>query len=198
MKQRGMPVRPPSVGELPLDVRDGLPDELRVLLTELPRDSWSNHPDFNGLTAFWIERHMLFRKLLTLMKSDAEDLISRAMDPEKFRGRLSHLGSTFVNQLHGHHRVEDDQFFPQLEALEMRLQRGFEMLDRDHHALDGLLSIFTDQANGVLAETADDQILREKTALFRRDLKGLHRLIERHLTDEEDLVLPIILKHHVG
>jgi hemerythrin-like domain-containing protein len=193
-----MPLRPPSVGELPLDVRDGLPDELRVLLTELPRDSWSNHPDFNGLTAFWIERHMLFRKLLTLMKSDAEDLISHAMDPEKFRGRLSHLGSTFVNQLHGHHRVEDDQFFPQLEALEMRLQRGFEMLDRDHHALDGLLSTFTDQANAVLAETADDKNLRERTAQFRRDLKGLNRLIERHLTDEEDLVLPIILKHHVG
>ena len=54
MKQEHMPLRPPSVGELPLDVRDGLPDELRVLLKDFPRESWSNHPDFNGLTAFWI------------------------------------------------------------------------------------------------------------------------------------------------
>lgn len=198
MKQQRMTLSPKPVFELSLDQRDGLPDELLFLLKELPRANWSNHPDFNGLTSFWIERHMLFRKLLKLMKSDAEELISHAMDPEKFRGRLSHLGSTFVNQLHGHHQVEDDQFFPQLEALEMRLQRGFEMLDRDHHALDGLLASFTDQANGVLAETTDDQALREKTAQFRRDLKGLNGLIERHLTDEEDLVLPIILKHHIG
>jgi iron-sulfur cluster repair protein YtfE (RIC family) len=132
------------------------------------------------------------------MKSDAEDLISQAMDPDKYRSRLSQLGSTFVNQLHGHHRVEDDQFFPQLEALEMRLQRGFEMLDRDHHAIDGLLAKFTDQANGVLAHDVDDAALREGAAVFRRDLKGLNVLLERHLSDEEDLVLPIILKHHVG
>lgn len=184
--------------DLPLDTREGLPDELRYLLNDLPRDGWPEHPDFNGLTAFWIERHMLFRKLMAVMTSDAEEVIARALDPQKFRARLSQLGGTFVNQLHGHHRVEDDQFFPQLEALEMRLQRGFEMLDRDHHAIDGLLAKFTEQANGVLAHDANDTLLREAAAGFRRDLKGLNRLLERHLTDEEDLVLPIILKHHIG
>jgi hemerythrin-like domain-containing protein len=141
---------------------------------------------------------MMFRKLLALMRSDSEEFLSQAMAPEKYLGRLTHLGSTFVNQLHGHHQVEDDQFFPQLEALEMRLQRGFEMLDRDHHAIDGLLAGFTDQANGVLALEDDDAAVREAVAAFRRELKPLTGLLERHLTDEEDLVLPIILKHGVG
>ena len=193
-----MPNRMPlSVGELPLGTRDGLPDELMVLHQSLPRDEWSSHPDFNGLTAFWIERHLLFRTLLKTMQSDAEELIALSMDPVKYRGRLSHFGSTFVNQLHGHHRIEDDQFFPMLEALEMRLQRGFEMFDRDHHAIDGLLADFMSQANGILS-LDEDAAMREAAAGFRRHLAPLARQIERHLTDEEDLVLPIILKHGVG
>ncbi|MEO8531818.1 MAG: hemerythrin domain-containing protein, partial [Deltaproteobacteria bacterium] len=118
------PFIPLSDAELPLEFRDGIPDDLRVLLDDYPRDGWQRHPDFNGLTAFWIERHMTFRKLMKLMRSDTASLIDRTMDPATYKQRLAQLGTTFVGQLKGHHQIEDDQYFPMLEAMEMRLQRG--------------------------------------------------------------------------
>lgn len=198
MKHLGMSRDPHVFGtDFPLDLREGLPDDQRYLLDELPRLTWQEHPRFNGLTAFWIQRHMLFRKLLKVMISDSEDFVGKRLDEADYRERLAQLGSAFVSELHGHHRVEDDQFFPQLEVLEMRLQRGFEMLDRDHHAIDGLLSDFTVNANALLKATGET-VLREGVSRFRSDLLRVNSLIERHLTDEEDLVLPIILKHGVG
>jgi iron-sulfur cluster repair protein YtfE (RIC family) len=190
-------IQKPAAGDLPLSGRAGLPDDLRVLLADYPRDGWPAHPDFNGLVAFWLDRHGEFRRLLSQMKTDAESVIGHGSDPIVFRSRLSQTGSTFLQNLTGHHQVEDQHYFPQLAAMEHRLQRGFDMLDRDHHDLDGWLKRFADGANAALS-APDDAALREAAARFRGGLKGLGRMLDRHLTDEEDLILPVILKHRVG
>ncbi len=187
----------PAAASLPLSGRTGLPDELRVLLDDYPRDGWSAHLDFNGLVAFWLDRHGEFRRLMAEMRADAENLIGHGMDAERFRQRLSRSGSTFLQHLTGHHQIEDTQYFPQLAQMEPRLQRGFDMLDRDHHDLEGWLKRFADEANAALA-APDDAALREAAGRFRGGLKGLGRMLDRHLTDEEDLILPVILKHRVG
>ena len=90
------PHRPFAEAELPLEFRDGIPEELQILLRDYPRDDWPTHPDFNGLTAFWLERHMTFRKLMKLMRSDTESLIDRTMDADVYRQRLVKLGTTFL------------------------------------------------------------------------------------------------------
>lgn len=187
----------PKLADLALADRAGLPDDLRVLLAEFPRDGWAAHPDFNGLVAFWLDRHGEFRRLLSVMKTDAESIIGHGMDAAAYRQRLSRTGSTFLQHLTGHHQIEDDHYFPQLAAMEHRLQRGFDMLDCDHHDLEGWLKRFADGANAALG-AADDAALREAVAGFRGGLKGLGRMLDRHLTDEEDLILPVILKHRVG
>ncbi len=33
---------------------------------------------------------------------------------------------------------------------------------------------------------------------LHNDLAGLDRMLIRHLTDKEDLVLPVVLKHRMG
>jgi hypothetical protein len=43
-----------------------------------------------------------------------------------------------------------------------------------------------------------DAAQREATGRFLTDLSDFDRLLARHLADEEDLVLPVVLKHRVG
>ena len=71
------------------------------------------------------------------------------------------------------------------------------MLDRDHHALHGLIDRFASGANAALAET-QDVARRDAAARFEAELAAFERMLARHLDDEEDLVLPVVLKHRVG
>ena len=145
---------------LALGTREGLPEALRVLLAAHPRESWAGDPEFHGLVALWLERHGMFRKLTALMGQQAEALLDRRAEPAQAAGRLGQLGNLFLQELHMHHKVEDMHYFPALVGMEGRLARGFEILDRDHHALE-----------------------------------GIETLLDRHLTDEEDLIVPVILRH---
>ncbi|MDA7428100.1 hemerythrin domain-containing protein [Primorskyibacter aestuariivivens] len=176
--------------KLTLETRTGLPDALRVLLAEYPRADWPAHDNFHGLVSFWLERHLMFRKLLEALASDCEAVMDVQMDPRQHGQRLQRYGSMLVSQLHGHHQIEDMHYFPKLVGMEARLERGFTLLDADHHALDGLLARFTEAANGVLRGGEPGR--------FHTELKGFAQLIDRHLVDEEELIVPVILKHGVG
>jgi hemerythrin-like domain-containing protein len=189
--------QPPAPDALPLATREGLPPEYRLLLADYPRDGWPAHRDFNGLAAFWLDRHLGFRRVMGLLQTDADALIDRRIDPQIWGQRLVRLGSGFLGDLVGHHQIEDDAYFPKLAALEPRIARGFEVLDRDHHALHDLIDRFAKGANHALAQTGDEARHKAATA-FRTDLASFERMLARHLEDEEDLVLPVVLKHRVG
>jgi iron-sulfur cluster repair protein YtfE (RIC family) len=187
----------PPASPLPLATRDGLPAELQVLLADYPRADWPRHPDFNGLVAFWLDRHLGFRRLITQIRTDAEAAIDRTIAPAMYQQRLSRLGSSLLNDLIGHHQIEDQAYFPKLAEMEPRLIRGFAMLDHDHHDLHALLDRFATGANAVLQATNAAARL-QAAGRFRDDLTTFQRMLIRHLTDEEDLVLPVVLKHRVG
>jgi iron-sulfur cluster repair protein YtfE (RIC family) len=180
--------------DLALETRNGLPDALRALAEEFPRASWEENPNFGGLVQFWLERHMMFRRLQEVLRQDAGKFLDGKADPQNFAGRLSRYGSMFVGELLGHHNIEDVHYFPILASRETSLARGFEILDRDHHALDGHLNAFVEQANGVLTglEGAD---LRDRVGTFHEGVARLGGFLDRHLLDEEELVVPVILRH---
>lgn len=180
--------------ELPLETRPGLPDALRVLLRDHPREAWERDPNFAGLVAMWLDRHLLFRRLLDLMRQDAEALLDRRLEAAAWGARLSRLGGHFVENLHGHHRIEDDHYFPLLVRREPRLEAGFELLDRDHKALDGHLDLFVGGANGALRVLEEEDALRGAAGGFHGQLLRLGGFLDRHLTDEEELVVPVILR----
>ncbi|MGR3540394.1 MAG: hemerythrin domain-containing protein [Hasllibacter sp.] len=173
--------------DLSLENRDGLPDALRVLLADHPREGWRAHPEFGPLTRFWLERHLGFRRLLGMLRADARAALDGAA-PD--RARLSRLGGTFLNELHGHHSIEDHHYFPRLAALAPELERGFALLDADHHRLHDELAAFARGANAVLR--APDP--RDPLGRFEADLTRMDRFLDRHLTDEEELVVPVILR----
>lgn len=180
--------------DLSLTTRDGLPDALRLLLEDLPRDHWDAHPDFHGLVSFWLDRHLMFRRLMEVMEQEAEAMLDKRADPQKFAGALSRYGGMFLQNLHGHHQIEDTQYFPRLKLLDPRLESGFDLLDADHHALDGILADFAEAANGAIRGVQSGDAMAGADG-FRRTLQEVQRLIDRHLVDEEDLIVPVILSH---
>lgn len=174
--------------------RAGLPQGLVTLLDAFPRAEWGSDPRFGGLAAFWLDRHLAFRDLLARMAGDAEAVAEGRLDPEAWRGRLARMGNHLVQDLLGHHQIEDDAYFPQMQRLEPRLARGFDLLDADHHALDGLLRGFVAGANAALTAKA----AREGALRFHAGLVPFTHSLTRHLEDEEDLIIPVILKHGMG
>ena len=178
-----------------LDTRSGLPDALRVLLDEYPREAWQAHDNFGSLIQFWLERHLMFRKLMTTMTDETERALNGELEARMLGMRLSRYGSLFVGELHGHHTVEDTHYFPKIKTLEVNLERGFDILDRDHKDLDGHLELFANDANSLLSKISADSEWRSECEAMRKGLKRLERFLERHLTDEEELVVPVLLKH---
>ncbi len=181
---------------LDLAQRQTLPAEFRLILGDYPRATWPDHRDFNGLAAFWLDRHLGFRQTMTALNTEAEAMLDRSLDPTQWKRRLSQRGSALLGDLIGHHQIEDQTYFPELTRLEPRLARGFDMLDADHHALHDLIDRFATGANAALS--AEGPALHVAAAAFHKDLQQFQTLLARHLTDEEDLVLPVVLKHRVG
>ncbi len=199
--------------ELVLEKRAGLPDHLRVLVEEYPRADWSDHPKFRGMAEFWLERHMMFRQIMERMKSDARAHFDGHTETATHGARLSRLGSLFIQQLHGHHTIEDQQFFPQLSQFDSRVAGAFEILDADHHTIDGHLQTFANVANTVI-ELAKNKTgeaknsasdtgkntkipkarINDATGHLCDTLEKLEALLNRHLVDEEEIVIPVLLK----
>lgn len=181
--------------ELALISREKLPDALRVLLADYPRDAWQNDPGFDGLIRFWLDRHLMFRRLMAEMGSVTDKLLDRKLTPDQFAANLSRYGGMFVNGLHEHHTIEDSVYFPKLMQKDKRISRGFDILDADHHALDTFLASFVTTANGVLQASGPRDALQDKAGAFQAELARLEKLLNRHLVDEEELVVPVLLRY---
>ncbi len=174
-----------------LDGRDGLPEALRVLVETLPRSGWEAHPNFDGLTRFWLDRHLMFRDVLGRLRSGAEARLDGKIDPMRHARETQRYAGFLLNELHGHHSIEDHHYFPVLQGLDARVARGFDLLDADHVALDGHMHRLAEVTNAYLAEFE----AAAGAGRLREALAGFERFLDRHLTDEEDLVVPVILTY---
>lgn len=186
---------PISENDLALETRPALPEALRVLLKEYPREAWEADPNFSGLIRFWLDRHMMFRRLVATMKSEAEHALDRSMEHRVFGAHLSRYGSMFIGELHGHHSIEDAHYFPVMKTLDRRIEKGFDILDLDHHAIDGHLAEFAEAANGALRLIAGGDPATDAIAAFHAELLRVEGFLDQHLVDEEELVVPVLLKY---
>lgn len=181
------------------DIRStDMPQEMHRLLSTYPRDTWEAHPGFAEKTRHWLRAHQMFRDLADVTRSETELYLDKTIAPERFAQRLSRYGNALVQNLHGHHNWEDRNFFPELSAADTRFDRGLDILESDHTELDTVLDHFTHSANRVLKlmQLDPEQSLDEAGQL--RDLsETIERFLERHLGDEEDLAVPIILHHRL-
>lgn len=144
---------------LALDRRTGLPDDLLWLLRDHPRASWDG--TLGEVGRFWLSRHALFREAQTMLLVETRDFASGATDPARFGPRFRRLAGFLLGELETHHHVEDVHYFPRLAALEPKLQRGFDLLDADHHTLHDRLEAAAGTAEAhLLALRAHSELIR--------------------------------------
>jgi hypothetical protein len=174
--------------------RAGLPDDLKVLLEKYPRADWHGIHTLGALGGFWIERHDMFRTLGTALVEGIGDLREGRVDAATFGRWFAPRLNHFLGDLEGHHQIEDYQYFPLFAAADARLAPGFALLEEDHHLIHGLLS-----SNAETAQAFHQDLLAGSERLaFSRDAyadqaEKLLAGLMRHLEDEEDLLIPLLL-----
>jgi iron-sulfur cluster repair protein YtfE (RIC family) len=174
--------------------RTGLPDDLRVLYAKYPRGAWNTVHTIGQLGSFWLQRHDMFRDFGAALVEGIEHLKNGEVAAERFARWFAPRLNHFLGDLEGHHQVEDHQYFPLFAAADQRLASGFELLEEDHHQIHALL-----ERNAVAANAFHEDLMSGSGRMpFTRDayaveagslLKGLMR----HLEDEEDLLIPLLL-----
>ena len=117
---------------------------------------------------------------------------------EDYVARLSYYGGNLVGNLHGHHGWEDRSYFPELSAADSRFDAGLALLEQDHADLDVVLDDMTHKASRVIKlQTLDEkQSLQEVSAVLPA-AEAIEAFLIRHLSDEEELAVPIILHHRL-
>ena len=131
------------------------------------------------------------RERLNRSPSSFEPAIFRRCEfARQFVPRLQFI----LDQLNVHHQIEDFHYFPIFRAADARLAIGFDVLEGDHHHIHGDMARTAETANALL------QALRGDTDTLRRCSDGyadasavLLKGLIRHLDDEEDLIVPLIL-----
>lgn len=191
-----MPPHLPVMTQYDITVRQGLPEDMQTLLREYPRDAWPDHPNFAASIERWMGAHTMFRQIAEIVAVDTEEMLDKKLDPDWYAMRLGHFGNALVRNLHGHHTWEDRKFFPELMAADDRFIDGLEMLEADHHEMDGLLDGLVQSSNRFikLMDLSRQDAPNELPDVLT-NAQAIQRFLDRHLTDEEDLTVPILLHH---
>ena len=177
-----------------LETREGLPDDLRFLAEQYPRGEWQAHSNIHGMAGFWLQRHDMFREMGVLLTGGIADYREGRKDAREFAAFFAPRLNLFLGNLDGHHNVEDHHYFPVFAKAEPRLGRGFDILDGDHHLIHDALERNAETANAflrALQESEDRQ--RFAADAYADENSRLIAMLKRHLDDEEDLIIPLIL-----
>ncbi|MFA6153545.1 hemerythrin domain-containing protein [Mesorhizobium sp.] len=174
--------------------RAGLPEDLRWLAEKYPREHWQDHGNIHGIATMWLQRHDMFRELGQMLTTGIGDYREGRLTAPDFARWFTPRLNHFFGHLDGHHNVEDHHYFPAFAKAETRLKRGFEILDADHHTIHEGLERNAEAANAfikTLQENEDRQ--RFAADAYADENSRLIAMLARHLADEEDLIIPLIL-----
>jgi hemerythrin-like domain-containing protein len=189
----GIPASSPA-SALTLATRSGLPDDLKLLLARYPREMWTGHVNLGQMASFWLSRHAMFREIGAMLDDAALRFREGDIDAEHFAGFFAPRLQFFLQQLHAHHHIEDDHYFPIFRKADARLAPGFEMLEGDHSTLAANIENSVTAANDFLrALDGPHDGVRPAGDAYMQHGGVLLRGLSRHLDDEEDLIVPLIL-----
>ncbi len=179
---------------LQLQARTALPEGFAFLLKAFPRETWEGHPNNGQWCQFWLARHMMFRDFGTALTDACEKLDAEQVDAPTFHDWFMPRASFFLGELDTHHKVEEYHYFPLLGRADPRMVKGVELLEADHHVIHDALRSTYDAI--VAMEVAIREDGGDVVGLVPRlldELALLDTILCRHLDDEEDLIVPLIL-----
>lgn len=166
-----------------------MPEAYRFLVNELPRAQWTNLPE---TAAFWLQMHGSFRGHQAYMDG-LVDGWRRDGDVVSLHRQLVPALQSFLQHLDGHHRIESGQYFPMFKKIEPRIERGIELLDRDHDAIHAVLeALFRDGMAFHQAVSGHALDVADRANRLGDLIRGAGQPLLRHLDDEEDIVIPLI------
>jgi iron-sulfur cluster repair protein YtfE (RIC family) len=178
-----------------------LGEVLRFLARRHPRAGWAARAGLGAVARFWLARHQAFRELDEIIRSGSQAALDQGHYPARLRSWLGRHLQALLWQLEEHHQVEDQHYVPVFRRSEPRLAPGFEVLERDHEALHETLAVIALRANAVLTHGNDDRAafaFRGNLERFLDAHRELGQGLLRHLDDEEDLVIPLLLERGEG
>jgi hypothetical protein len=192
-----MTIETPSTADtetLALARRRGWPEDMRVLITRFPREQWQDHANLGEMARFWLSRHDMFRELSAAIGDIAAQFHAGVLPAADFPRQLVPRLQFLLSQLGVHHQIEDLHYFPIFRAADARLARGFDVLEGDHHAIHADMERTVETANALLRALAGNtDTLKRCGDDYALASGGLIKGLIRHLDDEEDLIVPLIL-----
>ena len=180
-----------------IDRRKGWPEELCVVLHDHPRDTWRETR--SAMARFWIDKHNYLRHQSQALVAANDDFRADRAAPTQFGTWVAPRLQRFLAELHGHHQVEDFHYFPAFRSAEPRLAAGFDVLASDHKLIEqGIMSV-VNTVNEFLTTIApesgrDADSQRLAADLYIAAIDVLHKRLDRHLADEEDLIIPLMIR----
>lgn len=179
---------------LALARRSGWPEDLRVLLARYPREQWDSHANLGNMARFWLSRHAMFRELSGAIGHITAQFRAGHLPAGEFARQFVPRLQFMLDQLNVHHQIEDLHYFPIFRDADARLTRGFEVLEGDHHHIHSDMARTAETANALLQALHGDPDSLRRCGDDYADASGLLLIgLMRHLDDEEDLIVPLIL-----
>lgn len=183
-------------GSLSLGDRVGLPDEIAFLRAHYPRENWRSHANFGQLADFWLHVHATLRHEGGEVSGIVDAFRNRQIDEKQLQSTFAPRLSGFLQHLDQHHRIEDHAYFPKFRQMDERMVAGFALLEADHDLIHQRLVATVENAQGLLSALSDPgERARRAADTYAADAQDLLDLLLSHLADEEDLVIPAMLKH---
>ncbi|WP_367105134.1 hemerythrin domain-containing protein [uncultured Psychrobacter sp.] len=165
-----------------------LKPEWLFLYEKLPSSQWYD-TDYAHKTASWLGVHRSIRRRQQVLEQLSAEYQMGALNWSNYRVQILPRIEEHVFKLHQHHSIEDRRYFPSFVDAYPQLKAGFELLERDHERLDGLLNELQTLHNALAMSEKEDKALAER---LHHTLIAASDLLSSHLSDEEDLVIPIL------
>lgn len=196
LSSKSMTIQTPDktdMAALALAERNGWPVELRALIEKYPRENWEGHENLGQMAQFWLSRHAMFRELGASIAQGTEKYQSAEITDTDFAAWFAPRLQFMLEQLHAHHHIEDHHYFPIFRDADARLARGFDVLEADHAALHEGITRTVAAANALLRSIRDKAASGGERENYATASGALLKGLVRHLDDEEDLIVPLIL-----
>lgn len=150
------------------------------------------------MARFWIDKHNYLRRQSDALINANDELRSERLDAQQFGAWLAPRLQGFLAELHGHHQIEDFHYFPAFRAAEPRLDAGFDVLAKDHDLIHQGIAGVVETINTFLrmlnGDAADSSAQRHAADRYMEAISQLHDRLSRHLADEEDLIIPLMIR----
>ena len=181
------------------DSNGACPGELLLFLLERhPRATW---PTARSATvAFWLDVHERLRRDAGGLDAAGDEYRGGRSLPAQLAVIAAPRLRGLIAAMQGHHQIEDFEYFPEFRHAEPRLSAGFDRLEREHATLnrnvDAALAALAELHAAVerAAEPASTATLKLAAQRYVDAAATLSADLLRHLHDEENLVVPLLLE----